>query len=50
MGGHDGAAEPLDQIRQIFRRPGIGGEISFGSHVAHVEPGSVTSAFGTSCL
>ena len=35
-------AQPLVQV--------LAGEISFGSHVSHIEPGSVTSAFGTSCL
>ena len=28
----------------------LAGEISFGSQVSQIEPGSVTSAFGTSCL
>ena len=28
----------------------LAGAIFDGSHVAQVEPGSVTSAFGTSCL
>ena len=28
----------------------LAGDSSFGSQLAQVEPGSVTSAFGTSCL
>ena len=28
----------------------LAGAISFGSQVLQIEPGSVTSAFGTSCL
>ena len=30
--------------------PVLAGAIAVGSQVAHVEPGSVTSAFGTNCL